>query len=126
MQDCHRERLERLALIIERQPHTKIEDPVGFNMRDWTHSCGTPACIWGWAEFVRTEGRADLKTVRIRDTADWLGVGEHWDDLFCPSVSRGIESITPHQAAEALRKLAATGCIDWTHVDPLWASAEEE
>lgn len=36
------DRIRQLADIIQAQPHTPITAESGFNMCNWTHTCGTP------------------------------------------------------------------------------------
>lgn len=85
--------IRQLADVIERQPHTDLNAPTGFNMCNWTHNCGTPACICGWANFVQDDD--DIHLGDVSTAREWLG-------------------ITPTHAAAVLRHLADTGKVDWS------------
>jgi hypothetical protein len=66
------DRIRQLADIIQAQPHTPITAESGFNMCNWTHTCGTPACIAEWVRFLdkhfRTKSsRQMVKQAEARD-----------------------------------------------------------
>jgi hypothetical protein len=113
--------IRHLADVIERQPHTDLNAPTGFCMTNWTHNCGTPACIAGWANFVQDDG--DLYLGDISAAARWLGITRSQaGELFAPDENLCEEDgplflwsdITPTHAAAVLRHLADTGCVDWS------------
>jgi hypothetical protein len=106
----HIERILLLADVIEKQPHTQFHARSGFNMRTYTHSCGSPSCIAGWAAELFTENiegsifanaQAALD-ITDRQASNLFMVDEiPWSD------------ITPAHAARTLRNLAATGEVQW-------------
>lgn len=89
-----------------------------FNMVEWHYqsrpgtSCGTVCCIGGWV---------DLKLGYVPDQHhdDFCGGGtvddesDPLEDLFCPHDVEDWNSITPSQAASAIRHYLQTGAIDW-------------
>lgn len=98
------ERAEMLAKLIESLPHTTPEWHEGFNMRCFSHACGTPCCIAGWA--------ASLMGMPARDAnlgvlIDFLGCTFHESArLVYGSFSNKWRSeITPKEAAAAIREL---------------------
>lgn len=105
------ERILHLADIIETQPHTSAEAESGFSMQDYTHRCGTPSCIAGWANSVFEA--VDLNSGEV--AAVILGLDfEQESSLFYPSGYSEASKHTPAQAARTLRHLAATGEVDWS------------
>ena len=76
-----------------------------FNMAHWkdTASCGTVCCIGGTAELI---GGVDLSTT--------MGADGSLQELFCPSDVADWKSVTPAQAARALRSYLTTGDAKWT------------
>lgn len=114
------DRIRHLADVIEAQPHTELNDSTGFNMSDWTHNCGTPSCICGWANHLRNESEG--RTVMLaspREAGRWLGFDDDDDRryvLFKPSTidPDNWNAITPAHAAAVLRHLADTGVVDWS------------
>jgi hypothetical protein len=109
------ERILALADIIEAQPHTSSSDESGFNMNAYSHHCGTPCCIAGWAAGnVAGLDEEDVFHVAaaLLDLSSTLAV-----QLFIPPFDGARWGmITPAQAAITLRNLAATGIVDWSHV----------
>lgn len=79
-----------------------------FNMNTWrnVHSCGTCACIGGTAEMVGD-----------------VSFGKYWDHqdnlhpelyrLFYPGDHVTYRTVTPEQAAYALRSYLTTGSANW-------------
>lgn len=106
------ERINALADLIEKQPNSGHKDSDGFNMRYWTHSCGTPSCIAGWAVFL---SEVPVETFGVkRKAAEFLGIeGEKTDRLFLPS-DVDLDDVTSSHAAAVLRHLAKTGDVDWS------------
>lgn len=129
MEDVHRQRLLALADLVESQPHVAEDEGPGFCMSDWVHrkspkdSCGTPSCIWGWAEHMRTGSVEIDATAPVSEVDEWLGIttGRLSLDLFSPTLpTSSLNDVTPSDAAKTLRKLAETGRVDWSHADPDW------
>jgi hypothetical protein len=104
------ERILALADLIEKQPHTSFNADSGFTMEKWTHHCGTPACIAGWAEF-----EAKRTTGANVDADEYLGLSiDQAEDLFFMWDSEiSLTETTPSQAATTLRHLAETGEVIW-------------
>jgi hypothetical protein len=99
------ERCEILARVIEQQPHSRVEDADGFNMSAIHHECGSPCCISGFAANMLTEC-----TDFVYAIAQFIGCeNEEAIRLHCGDFARGryMETITPAEAAAALRALAA-------------------
>lgn len=119
----HKDRILALADLIESMPHTSVTDDHGFNMDDFDHVCGTPACIAGWAIAMRAN---DL-SVNVRSAvdaefdsysglaSDYLGLssGVGSDLYYGPGRDVKLADITPAQAAATLRRLAETGKVEW-------------
>lgn len=128
MQDVHRQRILLVAEVIERQPHTPADSPgSGFDMSKWVHgesACGTPSCIWGWAEHLRTGSPEVDRDAPMDPIFEWFGLDSDSSEmlaLFTPMFKNTtMYRVTPAQAAETLRRLADTGRVDWSHVDPDW------
>lgn len=83
--------------------------PVGFNMYHFfgESDCGTIACIAGWAIHI---GKLDRGLIDKRFVLPALA------DLFDPYDSIGAgrtHTITPAQAATALRSYLTTGSANW-------------
>lgn len=81
------------------------------------HTCGTVACIAGWAAALALP-EARVCDVNIRRTAiDWLGLSvDTADRLFDPGEllgDRGYGGITPTEAADVLDRLIETGEVTW-------------
>lgn len=115
----NKERILALAELIENQPHEELESEFGFNMEDFTHPCGTPSCIAGWAVFQAGGLEKDYHA-NSKVAAEILGL-EHRqaEDLFFAWRSKiGLEEITPFHAAATLRHLAETGDVDWDATAP--------
>jgi hypothetical protein len=113
------DRIRQLADVIERQPHTPITAESGFNMGNWEHDCGNPACICGWANFVQNELNGTEHRIGSPVHArNWLGLEmEQASALFKPNGDSSYETweeITPTHAAAVLRHLADTGRVDWS------------
>lgn len=106
------DRINALADLIEQQPHTSIHAMDGFNMSGWTHTCGTPSCIAGWARHMSGQTEPSAWTIG----EEWLGLTEtQSDELFLMTDSDiSFEDVTPAHAAAVLRHLAATGTVDWS------------
>jgi hypothetical protein len=43
------DKIKALQAVIAVQPHTRMSDSEGFNMKDYLHDCGTPSCLAGFA-----------------------------------------------------------------------------
>jgi hypothetical protein len=120
-----------------------VKRGIGFNMQvmtattnhylcDRLDSCGTVACLAGWAHGLRYPRRsinrliADAKIETDAETGDFGGVtwvsgaeflGLDFDqahELFLPSGVGPWDKITPAHAVAVLRHLAETGEVDWT------------
>jgi hypothetical protein len=116
------ERIRQLADVIAAQPHTPLAAESGFNMNNWTHTCGSPACIAGWANFIRTDDDGTFLGDMVAAAA-WLGINiRQAAELFQPDEPDKDEpddilswsDITPAHAAAVLRHLAVTGQVDWS------------
>lgn len=98
--------------------------PQQFEMSDYVteNEYGTVACIAGWTYL--TYGDASLCGDTHESARVHLGLNEdEADDLFLPNpLTSGLPArvtysqITPAHAAQTLHKLAATGKVDWSHV----------
>lgn len=83
------------------------------------HGCGTVACIIGWTNAVFASEPLGLSETAVAH----LGISvRDGDRLFWPDKERwGIrtyDDITPAQAVSTLRRLAATGEVDWSDAAP--------
>lgn len=103
---------------------------LGFNMGDWVahasdeapdrsgHSCGTVACIAGWAQRLRTGVPLSADSVVWWEPeAEWLGLGgDASDTLFMgdDETNKRLADVTPAEAVRVLRHLAETGEVDWS------------
>jgi hypothetical protein len=102
-----------------------LEQP-RFNMKRWhdVTPCGAVACMAGWiaerdgkAFFVETGlGPAPDEAAYAAYGAQKLGIGPAAAEaLFRPPLYMAdFAKISPWQAAAVLRRLAATGEVDWT------------
>jgi hypothetical protein len=116
----NKERILALADLIEAQPHTGLNEKTGFNMGEYRHECGTPACIAGWAAAasvgdttgtIKLEMYADIQAQQFLDLD-----GDQASALFQPPCEDEDEwdEITPDHAAFTLRHLVKTGKVDWS------------
>jgi hypothetical protein len=116
-----------------------VEKSATFNM-ERVHECGTPACIAGhglalFGSKLRGEGwglsQASDDFLQLK-----LGLSQdQTSDLFEPEVEdHGVsfwasvgefEHITNAHAAACLRKLAATGVVDWIGTKPALSKAAQ-
>jgi hypothetical protein len=78
----------------------------GFDMRYIDGSCGTPCCIAGAALQWWGNGRIGI-SAQLLDLRD-----QQWADL-CMPAGFFYRDITASQAARCIRKLIATGEVDW-------------
>ena len=79
-----------------------------FNMSNWSghHPCGTVACIGGTAEMV---GNVSFSPIH-----KWQKINPRLVSLFFPPMKTSMwSSITPQQAAIALRSYLTTGDPHW-------------
>lgn len=82
-----------------------------FSMDTILHDCGSPACLCGWANYV-SGGRAFPEAPQTSRLYNRLPAGAI--NLFLLSGWRSEwESITPSQAATALRSYLTTGVARW-------------
>ena len=137
--DEQRERLYRLAATIETKEgvdpanvrhEPAIRDGDGFSMQQYDFTCGTPACIAGWAcwQFAGDRKAAwGMHTLNLLN--EYLGLGAddaaylftptaHWDgeehvEYDMQSLPGELGNITPRHAAACLRHYADTGVVDW-------------
>jgi hypothetical protein len=96
---------------------TKKGTPV-FNMRIFAetnmHTCGTSACIGGYA-FIGATGRLEATADEDMEdvAADYLGLDyEAADKLFYPDLTQAWDA-TPTQAIAVLEHLKTKGKVDW-------------
>ena len=116
----NKERILQLADHIEKQLHTAFEDKKGFNMSTFTHMCGTPSCIAGYAAAFNLgfndENQQVISDVEI-NASHWLALdSEIAIQLFFPIEHAHVDDwckITPKHAATVLRNLAETGIVNW-------------
>lgn len=89
------------------------------------HSCGTTACIAGFAA-MESVGLDSLKhlsddnrTLKIKNSArEFLGLDSSTShDLFFPD---GAYEATPKQAIKVLEHLRDFGVVDWSIINPDW------
>ena len=123
-----KERILALAETIEHAPKGRVlQDIQGFDMTDFTHHCGTPACIAGWSIwefFGRSDENLDELVQASNKTysaiaCEYLGIpGEQGEILFFPEgFDKPWNEITQQEAARVLRNLAETGQVDWSIID---------
>jgi hypothetical protein len=110
--------LELAAVIEQAQHHTDDfgfidgEAVTLFSMSVWR--CGTTACIGGWTQALFTApGQTFHGTISV---AEVLGISFVKAEALCYPGDMSIgryEDITPAEAADTLRRLAATGKVEW-------------
>jgi len=114
------DRILALADLIEKQPLTDSIAADGFYMGSYTHECGTPSCIAGWAAWESLGRPAHMKLNDewgVSDlAAEFLGISdEQRRSLFLMSNSnRSYHGVSPTEAAAVIRRFAATGEVDWS------------
>jgi hypothetical protein len=131
----NKENILKLANHIESLRHIGDDEALGqgvegFNLNREVFTCGTPACIAGWAvSFQRHTNQIADDEEFTNDAMKYLGVNEYeYDDLCYPFYAKAISSfddVTPAQAAKVLRNLAETGVVDWDVITET-AKPEEE
>lgn len=130
------ERLRALADEIEPLPHThqlacENQEGIpysygqdGFAMSMFRFSCGSPACIGGYA--IARWGNLDANDPLVEvgrvlgidlQTAQWLCCPGNGTPGFAmlnrPGSLERMRDITPRRAAQTLRRLADTGKVNW-------------
>lgn len=108
----NKERVLHLADYIEKLPKVSKENPTGFTMMDFTHNCGAPACIAGWAAYLAdTTDEIDV----FRCGAEYLELSkrEAYQLFTMDNTEIPLSSVTPEQAAKVLRHLAETDEVNW-------------
>lgn len=105
------ERLEELAKIIEKLPHTDYEAESGFSMDAYLHKCRTPSCIAGWAAQMYSPGGEGFIYDRARRALDLTD--KQAEELFLPLNSGDLSGLTPAQAVSAIYSLIRTGQPIW-------------
>lgn len=105
-------------------------EPPKFDMRHWLFPddknsclCGTPSCLWGWAEWLRRDKpeKIEITPEYSGNVDEWLGLDLYQSDaLFIPedptarySGDHFRRTITPAHAAAVVRHFRDTGEIDW-------------
>jgi hypothetical protein len=115
----NKERILELADIIEAQPHCfQMGASQGFGMNHFTHQCGSPSCLGGWASATFDPDYPSFETNhQIAESAEnVLDLFEKQArNLFFPEVYEKYGHITPAEAAGVLRNLAETGEVVWPH-----------
>ena len=114
--------INRLADVIEAQSHTDREAEDGFAMNCFFHTCGTPACIAGWADFLANgdewvaSDTLESRSQNVEGRAmEWLGMSssQRYELFWGGTKIADLAKVTPTHAAAVLRHLAATGDVDW-------------
>ena len=113
-------RIEALANFIE----SELTDQQ-FDMHLYSRAaeCGTVCCIAGWATYL-AHGRDDLKFAEMvsgvrsesmhEKAEEWLGLScSHALELFLPDENAAYTA-SREQVAGVLRRLTATGVVDWS------------
>lgn len=126
----NKENILYVADLIENQPLTSPADNTGFTMQSYLHSCGTPACIAGWA-YAASRGSDGSEDLRPEDRDQWsdsrtvAGEAQRFlglDYTTSEQLFLGFEApvdlvrIKPEAAVAVLRHLAETGEVDWENV----------
>ena len=153
MNPLNKEKLELLASTIEKQKHNTGNDGVnprdaveGFTMVCVQHTCGTPACIAGYAYSLAVASVDDEAKDYIEHNRNWYNVASSWlndtlepdgytrvaynvlTNLFEPRThtirTDDWYDITPAQAAKVIRHLADTGEVDWSIIEEEVAATE--
>jgi hypothetical protein len=89
------------------------------------HDCGTTACIFGHALVLMAEGDihvAQYGPMWRPDIQKWLGLTDEQTAFVCYAQNHpglrdqtlAFHEIEPAQAVRTLRRLAASGTVDWT------------
>lgn len=132
-----KQRIRMLADLIEHEDHViGFYAEKGFCMSYVTHDCGTPSCIVGYAmKAAEADPTFDARPNSVLPHSYWIASSylhgddcvmslNHFSRLFDPDTPRHFSwnLITPAHAATALRNLADTGIIDWSHA---WKDREE-
>lgn len=105
----NKELILSVADTIEQQPETGYYDKNGFNMGSYTHDCGTPSCMAGWAIALKEE----------RDYVDHLNAFHKACNYFGVSEDDGHKLFLAYNyddkrtCVQVLRNLAETGNVDW-------------
>ncbi|MCI0562018.1 MAG: hypothetical protein MN733_26320 [Nitrososphaera sp.] len=107
----------------------RVEKSKTFDMSDFFHECGTPACIAGHAFLQKAEDKgkaffgAEYGQLRFEETVEYLELSkEEAILLFTPSFVWAHYEARPGEpgfisaelAVRVLRRFALTGVIDWT------------
>lgn len=103
---------------------------LGFNMEDFTHECGTPACIAGWATSMSRNQNEFANRGAINfssEAAAWMGLDFDWctSHLFYPHAWENWEAIEPKHAVKALENILKAGeCYTELHGAKLWGMTD--
>lgn len=134
---------EHLENLPEEQQFAKMSDLEGFNLNQWTHSCGTPSCIAGYAGWFMFGKPEIVLNEYYKVNVSWTDIAEKFFGLegmtadrkymgetetvslarklcvpsvFDPEVidcGADVYNFKAKQVAKVLRHLAATGEVDY-------------
>ena len=119
----NKERIRKLADVIERQPDANSVWGTGFCMRMVFHDCGSPSCIAGWAHALFDDSVDDAFHFRVLYAEDLLDIPDDQGRLlfepnnehaYFGAVYGEIGHVSAKHAAAVLRHLAKTGKVDWS------------
>lgn len=130
----NKERLTKLADHIENLEKVSLDADEGFNMADYTHDCGSPSCIAGWAvHLFKKESGYEHSTMDTHDlAAKILEIdGTTSDELFLGVDDNGkggvyLSKITVEEAVATIRNFVDTGEVDWSHSNAYESYEDEE
>lgn len=121
----NKNRILILADLLEMLDHPQSKPKCGFNMNNFRstydydmseHSCGTTACIGGWAVLAFDEDPEKY----VDATEPWgpkaqalLGLNEKTADNLFYNFTTFKGEITPKRAVKVLRHLAKTNKVNW-------------
>ena len=80
------------------------------------HSCGTAACIQGWAQHIDPKHNAwVIGSCEIAGFSNWCGVSLYDANEICEPQVIGVnyDNIKPHHAVAMLRHFVDTGDVVW-------------
>lgn len=136
--------LLHLADTLESLVNPETQTDVGFYLPTWIctdetvhevdtsgHSCGTVACIGGWAVYLYCDKdikRASKYSGNLDFMQEILGIyGQNFFSLCTPDI-QNYSVVTPDTAAQVIRHFVETGEVDWGRFghSPAYAPFEYE
>lgn len=111
------------------QLRNAVAESQTFDMKDFLHPCGTPACLLGHVAAIMIKDditRSSDETLQLRQKllhsgdliiADWLGIGlNQLPSFYCGDWSKGVMNTTQQDALEWIDECITKGYVTRLHL----------